>query len=361
MMAQSFKSLKKFGQSVWLDNLSRHILEDGSLKRDIEEDGVTGVTSNPSIFQKALSEGDYYSEDLARLKAQYPDPERRYEALVIPDIQAACDMFRSVYDATGGNDGYVSLEVSPTLAYDVGGTVAAAERLRAMVKRDNLLIKVPATPEGAVAFEEMIARGMKVNITLMFSMQHIQDIFAAYERGLRRWIASGGDPRPIKAVASVFLSRVDTLVDKRLEQIGTPQALALRGQAAIALMKRAYQHYMNLFHGPQFADLIQQGARPQYLLWASTGTKNPAYSDVMYVENLIGPETINTMPDSTLAAFRDHGQAAIKLTEGIDQAEATLSQLLALGIDMDAVGLQLQQEGVKLFEDAFEKLLQQVA
>lgn len=355
-------SLKSMGQSVWLDNLSRKILQNGTLQRLIEEDGLSGVTSNPSIFQKAISDSDLYDSDLARLKTKERDPEKRYEALVVPDIQAACDLFRPLYDATGGDDGYVSLEVSPALAHEVQATVEAAERFCKSVERDNLLIKVPATPSGVRAFEELIARGYKVNVTLMFSLDHVHQIFDAYLRGLNRWVARNGDPRRVKAVASLFMSRVDTLVDKKLEAIGTSQALALRGQAAVAMGKLAYRYYRGLFHGGDFADLAASGARPMYLLWASTGTKNPAYSDTLYVEPLIGPETINTMPDSTLQAFREHGRVAKTVTEGVDEAQKTFNALAALGIDMDGeIAQQLQAEGVRIFDESFAKLLRQVA
>lgn len=354
-------ALKEMGQSVWLDNLSRKMLQTGTLQRFIQEDGVSGVTSNPSIFQKALSDSDLYEADLARLRGTESDPERRYEALVIPDIQAACDLFRPVYDATHGDDGYVSLEVSPQLAQDVDATVQAGRRFYQHIQRDNLLIKVPATPAGITAFEELVAGGYKLNVTLMFSLGHVHGVFDAYVRGLRRWVAGNGDPRQVKAVASLFMSRVDTLVDKKLTDIGSPEALSLRGKAAVAMGKLAYQYYLSLFHGPDFADLRAAGARPMYLLWASTGTKNPAYNDTLYVETLIGSETINTMPDSTLAAFRDHGHVGRTVTEGVEDAQKTFDMLGRLGIDMEGeIARQLQQEGLKIFEDSFSKLLGQM-
>lgn len=351
----------RLGQSLWLDNLSRTLLKEGTLKRLIEEDGISGVTSNPSIFHKAVSESPYYRDELAQLKTRVPDPEARYEALAIPDIQAACDLMRPVYDKTGGDDGYVSLEVSPKLSANEAGTVAAALRLKQAVGRDNLLIKVPSTSQGIRAIEQLIGQGVSVNVTLMFSLHHEIEVAQAYIRGLKQFVAGGGDARKVKSVASIFLSRVDSLVDKKLEQLGTPEALALRGKNGVALAKLAYQRYQDLFNGPVFAELAAQGARRQYPLWASTGTKNPAYSDVMYVEPLIGPQSINTLPDATLAAFRDHGKAAATLELGVAEAKQHYLALERLGIDMNTLGEQLQEEGVKLFDEAYGKLLQLVA
>jgi transaldolase len=353
--------LKRLGQRVWLDNLSRTHLLEGGLQRLIEQDGLAGITSNPTIFYKAIAESPHYRDDLARLKISPLPTEPRYESLVIPDIQAACDLLRPVWEQSRGEDGYVSLEVSPQLAYDEEGTIAAAKRLTAAVSRDNLLVKVPATPEGVRAFERLIGEGYKINVTLMFSLKHLEDIEEAYIRGLRRWILDGGDPHRVKSVASLFLSRVDTLVDKKLEAIGTPEALALRGKSGVALAKLAYAQYHARFHGPEFADLAHKGARRQHPLWASTGTKNPAYSDVLYVEPLIGAETVNTLPDATLAAFRDHGKAAPTVEQGVKEAEAQFAALGRLGIDMLAVGEELQTEGVRLFDESYTKLLELVS
>jgi len=347
------------GQSLWLDNLSRSLIHDGTLARLIAEDGVSGVTSNPSIFQKAVATSPYYADDLTRLKANEPDAERRYEALVIPDIQAACDLLLPVHEASGGNDGYVSLEVAPRWAYDATRTVEEAQRLSAAVNRRNLLIKVPGTPEGLGAFEALTTLGINVNVTLLFSVTQTQAVFEAYIRGLGTRAAAGADIRRSKAVASLFLSRVDTLVDQQLTAIGTQEALSLRGKAAVAMAKLTYQRYLRTFHGPAFAALAQQGAAPQYLLWASTGVKNPDYHDLLYVEPLIGTETINTLPDKTLAALRDHGQPTLQLEEGVAEAEAQLAELARLGIDMEVVGNTLQDKGVKLFEASFQELLQQ--
>lgn len=349
--------LHALGQRIWLDNLSRTLLAEGGLARLVAEDGVAGVTSNPTIFFKAISESPHYRDDLVALKRDAAlGPEARYERLAIPDIQGACDLLRPLHQASASADGYVSLEVSPALAHDSAGTVAAARRLRAAVSRPNLLIKVPATPSGVTAIEQLIGEGCPVNVTLMFSLEHVRDVAGAYLRGLARLAASGGDPRSVKSVASLFLSRVDTLVDKRLEAAGGA-ALALRGRSGVALAKLAYQEYGKLYGTAEFAALAARGARPQHLLWASTGTKNPDYSDVMYVEPLIGPETINTLPDATLAAFRDHGRAQATLEADVDGARAQFEALARAGVDMREVGETLQAEGVKLFAQSFEQLM----
>jgi transaldolase len=347
------------GQSLWLDNLSRSLIHDGTLARLIAEDGISGVTSNPSIFQNALATSPYYANDLARLKTAEPDAERRYEALVIPDIQAACDLLLPTFEASGGNDGYVSLEVAPRWAYDTRRTVEEAQRLSAAVSRRNLLVKVPGTSEGIAAFEVLTTLGINVNVTLLFSVVQTQAAFDAYMRGLNARRQGGADVRRNKAVASLFLSRVDTLVDKQLTAIGTQEALSLRGRAAVAMAKLAYQGYLNTFRSDAFTALAQQGATPQYLLWASTGVKNPDYHDLLYVDPLIGRETINTLPDKTLAALRDHGRPALRLEDGVTEAASQLAGLAHLGIDMELVGHSLQVDGVKLFEAAFQKLLQQ--
>lgn len=349
------------GQSLWLDNLSRDLLRDGTLAQWIAEDGVSGITSNPTIFQLAIAKSPHYADDLERLTADEPDPERRYEALVIPDIQEACDLLLPLFERSGGNDGYVSLEVAPQWAYNTTGTVEEAHRLKTAVNRSNVLIKVPGTPEGVKAFETLTRLGVNVNVTLLFSLAQVQTIFDAYIRGLTARVAAGADVHPSKSVASLFLSRVDTRVDEQLAAIGTSEALAMRGKAAVAMSKVAYQRYLATFRGAPFAALAAKGARPQYLLWASTGVKNPEYHDLLYVEPLIGRETVNTMPDKTLAALRDHGQPALRIEEGVDEAEAQLATLARLGIDMDAIGNSLQDAGVELFDASYQKLLQQVS
>lgn len=347
------------GQSLWLDNLSRSHIRDGVLARLIAEDGISGVTSNPSIFEKAFASSPYYADDLARLKATEPDAERRYEALAIPDVQAACDLLLPLHQASGGRDGYVSIEVAPRWAYDATHTVAEAQRLAGRVDRRNLLVKVPGTPEGLSAFEALTQHGINVNVTLLFSLEQTQATFEAYLRGLAARVAAGGDVRHSKAVASLFLSRVDTLVDKSLTAIGTQEALSLRGRTAVAMAKLAYQRYLQVFHGAAFAELARAGAAPQFLLWASSGVKNPDYQDLLYVEPLIGRETINTLPDKTLDALREHGRPALRVEEGVAEAQAVFDELARLGIDLELVGHTLQRDGVDLFETAYQKLLQQ--
>ncbi len=348
-------ALKALGQHVWLDNLSRPLLQEGALKRMMSEDGIDGVTSNPAIFQKAIAGSPYYRESVERLRGSHLDADARYESLVIPDIQTACNVLWPAYVSSAGETGYASLEVSPALAYDLAGTEAAAQRLRRVVDRDNLLVKVPATPSGVRAFERLTAAGIRVNVTLIYSPAQYEAVAQAYLRGALRWLNGGGSAKQLRSVASVFLSSIDTLVDQRLDAIGTEQAQALRGGSGVALAKRCYQRYREIFHGPAFAKHRDSGVRPQTLLWASTGSKNPAYSDVLYVESLIGPETINTLPDATLAAFREHGRAAATLMTGMDEAQAHIEALAALGINLNDIGETLQSEGVRLFAEAYEK------
>lgn len=352
--------VRQHGQQVWLDNLSRTLLNDGHLARFIAEDGVAGVTTNPAIFYKAIADGRYYQDDLTALKAQDLSAEARYEALVIPDVQRACDLLLPLHRDSKGDAGYVSLEVSPALAHDVDGTVAAGLRLKAAVSRPNLLVKVPATAAGIQAIEQLIAKGVSVNVTLMFSLAHVDAVAGAYLKGLSQFKAAGGDPATVMSVASLFLSRVDTLVDGLLEAKGDA-GLASRGKSAVAMAKLAYQRYLERFHGPAFAELRAAGARPQFMLWASTGTKNPAYSDLLYVEPLIGAETVNTLPDATLAALLDHGRIADTLTLDVDAAQAHYTTLAHMGLDMDAIGENLQLDGLKQFEQAFAKLLELTA
>lgn len=352
-------ALKQQGQQVWLDNLSRTLLREGGLQRLISEDGLCGVTSNPAIFHKAIDGSPYYREELAGLKASGLSAEERYEALVIADIREACDLLLPVYRQSKGEAGYVSLEVSPHLADDEEGSVRAAHRLRAAVARDNLLIKIPATAAGIGAIERLIGEGVRVNVTLMFSLAHYDAVAGAYIRGARRWLEAGGEPQQLRSVASIFLSRVDTLVDKQLEQLGSEEALALRGQSALALARLVYVRYRERFHGAEFAPLARAGVAPQFPLWASTGTKNPDYSEVHYVEPLIGPETINTLPDKTLADFREHGQVARTLDSeaAVAAARQQIAALAAQGISLDECGETLQREGVRLFVEPFDKLL----
>ncbi len=349
--------LHALGQRIWLDNLSRTLLREGTLKKLIAENKIAGITSNPTIFFKAISESSHYSEELKRLKSDFTlSAEQRYETLAIADIKEACDLLLPVHKSSAGDDGYVSLEVSPALAHDAAATVAAGLRLKAAVGRANLLIKVPATAAGLSAIEQLIAQGCSVNVTLMFSLRHVREVAHAYLRGIAKYAEGGGDARKVKSVASLFLSRVDTLIDKRLEAIGS-DALSLRGRSAVALAKLAYQEYRKTFSESAFGSLAKRGARPQHMLWASTGSKNPSYSDVLYVESLIGPQTINTLPDATLAAFRDHGKAEATLERDIEGAVEQFAALQRLGMDTEAIGEELQKDGLKLFEDSFQQLL----
>ena len=344
------KELGAAGQSVWLDFIRRDMVTNGELAALVDE-GVTGVTSNPSIFQAAIAGSDLYDEDITAAES---DPLAVFEALAVADVQGATDVLRGVYDATEGFDGYVSLEVSPTLADDAEGTIADAHRLWDRVDRPNLMIKVPATSAGIIAIEELIAAGINVNATLMFSMADYEAVAMAYVRGAERT----GYPERVASVASFFVSRVDNKIDPALDAIGTEEALALRGIAAVANAKLAYRRYQEIFEGPPFAAARARGARPQRALWASTSTKNPAYSDVLYVDELIGPNTVNTIPPATVDAFRDHGAIDVTaLTSDVDAAERHFEALAALGVDVDAITEELQVEGVASFADAFNGLL----
>ena len=352
------KELLRQGQSIWLDYIRRDLIRTGELERLVEEDGIRGVTSNPTIFEKAIAGSTNYDDALRALHANNPKADARnlYEGLAIEDIQMAADVLRPVYDETGGADGYVSFEVSPNLAHETHGTISEAKRLREAVDRPNVMIKVPATREGIPAIEELIAVGVNVNITLMFSMSHYEAVARAYLRGLERC----ADPAKVASVASFFVSRVDTMVDRALETLGTAQAQAktLLGKIAIANSKMVYQRFLQIFHGEGFAAMRQRGARVQRPLWASTGTKNPAYSDVLYVENLIGAETVNTLPPETLNAFKDHGKVEGEtVKDSLDAAAAALGRLKALGIDLGAITEKLQQDGVAAFAASFDQLL----
>src|SRR5215475_2880245 len=352
----NLKELTKQGQSVWLDFISRKLICNGELKRLVENDGVRGVTSNPTIFEKAIAGSADYDQTLRGLlsKDANADVEKLYEPLAIEDIRMAADVLRPVYDETDAADGYVSLEVSPHLAHDTQATISEAKRLRAEVDRPNVMIKVPATAEGIPAVETLIAEGVNVNITLMFSMAHYEAVARAYINGLAR----SANPAKIASVASFFVSRVDTMVDRALESLGTAQALALLGKIAIANSKMVYNRFLQIFHGEGFAALRQRGARVQRPLWASTGTKNPKYSDVLYVENLIGPETVNTMPPETLNAFRDHGKVIEgAIVDNLDATAAALGQLKAVGIDLNVITEKLQQDGVAAFAASFDQLM----
>ncbi len=356
-MAKSrLQQLTELGQSVWIDSLSREMLETGELERLIGEDSVSGVTSNPTIFQKALAEGDWYDTELREL-ASLGDTREIFFRLAENDVRQACDLLRPTHEETNGVDGYVSLEVDPTLAYDNESTYAQTLRLHSEVDRPNLYVKIPATRSGLPATEDAIAAGHSVNVTLIFSLQRYTEVVDAYLRGLERRIAGAGAVGAINSVASFFVSRVDTEADKRLEAIGSPEALALRGKLAVANAKLAYGHYREVFSSERWLYLASKGARVQRCLWASTSTKNPDYSDTLYVSELIGPETVNTMPIETVRAFQDHGTAAETLTKGVDEAKRLLEQIEAVGVSYDEVADTLEAEGVQKFEDSFAQLL----
>ncbi|KTS24072.1 transaldolase [Methylobacterium indicum] len=351
-------------QAVWLDFVARGFVQEGGLKRLVDEDGLRGVTSNPAIFEKAIGHSDEYDD---AIKAA--GDERvidLYEGLAIADIQAAADVLRPVFDASGGQDGFVSLEVSPYLALNTAETLEEARRLHKAVARDNLMVKVPATPEGIPAIRDLTADGININVTLLFAQDAYEQVANAYIEGLERFAAAGGDVARVASVASFFISRIDAAVDKLLDEKvaagGDKAALeGLKGKVAIANAKLAYRRYQRLFAGDRWQKLAAKGAHPQRLLWASTGVKNKAYSDVLYVEELIGPNTVNTIPPATMDAFRDHGTVRASLEEGVDEAERVLADLAKTGIDLDAVARQLVEEGVQLFVDAADKLLGAVA
>ena len=359
------RALAEKGQSVWLDFLSRQIIENGRLKRLIDEDGLAGITSNPSIFEKAIGETDFYDDDIKRLVGQDgASVSAIYEHIATADIAAAADMLRPLYDKTEGRHGFVSLEVSPYLAMDTAGTLMEARRLRTAVQRENVFIKVPATKAGIPAIRQLLAAGLNINITLLFSQHVYEQVVEAYLAALEARVEKGQPIDRIASVASFFVSRIDTAVDKLLDEAATRAGseaerntlAGLRGKVAVANAKLAYQRWQKLFSGARWERLKKLGARPQRLLWASTGTKNPAYSDVLYVAELIGPQTVNTMPEVTMDAFRDHGAVRNSLTADVDAAAQTLAALERAGISLDAVTAKLVADGVTLFSDSFDKL-----
>lgn len=339
------------GQSPWLDNLRRGWITGGELQAWVDK-GIRGITSNPSIFQKAMGTGDDYDQQLAELAGQSIDDA--YWALVVQDIEDALGILRPVYDTSDGLDGFVSVEVAPALARDTDGTVAAARELHQRIAEPNLYVKIPGTAEGIPAIRQMIAEGHSINVTLIFSLSRYEEVMEAYISGLE---AYDGDLHPVSSVASFFVSRVDTEVDRRLDEIATPEALALRGKAAVAQAQVAYDLFVATFGGPRWEALSARGARVQRPLWASTSTKNPAYPDILYIDSLIGPETVNTIPDTTLAAFEDHGTVARTIDADPAGAKAVLEAVEAVGVDMEDVGQRLEDEGVAAFEKAFDELL----
>jgi transaldolase len=354
------RQLEHFGQSLWLDYIRRDLLSSADFRRMIAEDGLKGMTSNPTIFDKAIEGSKDYDAQLRQLVLAGHNTFEIYEALTTEDIKGAADKLRPIYDSTDGRDGFVSYEVSPRLAHDAAGTVEAAHRYIALINRPNLMVKVPSTPEGLPAVEQLISEGHNINITLMFSLKHHTAVAEAYLRGLERRAAAGQPLERVASVASVFVSRVDTLVDKRIEErlkSRPDDALAaLRGTAAVAGTRLIYQNFKRLFGSDRFKALAAKGARVQRPLWASTGTKNPAYSDIEYVDELIGPDTVNTMPPATMDAYRDHGHPATRIENDLQGARAAVDRLAAIGLDLDVLGEELQTEGVDSFIKSFDDL-----
>jgi transaldolase len=357
------RRIEQFGQSIWLDYIRRQMLTSGELKRLIDEDGLKGMTSNPAIFEKAIAKSQDYDEAIGKLVGQNKGVLDIYHDLTVEDVQMAADIFRPLYDRVDGKDGYVSLEVNPHLARDTAGTISEARQLWAAVNRPNIMIKVPGTPEGLTAITTLIGEGINVNVTLLFGLPRYEKVAEAYIAGLEERLSKGHSLVRVASVASFFLSRIDVLLDPILEKMmatGGPQAAAakdLHGEVAIASAKQAYVIYKRVFSTERFKALIIKGARPQRVLWASTSTKNPDYSDVKYVEPLIGPETVNTVPPETLEAYRDHGNPASRLEEDVDHAAAVLQRLQELHIDINEVTQQLEDEGIEKFNKPYDSLI----
>jgi len=360
--------LTRLGQSVWNDNIERKLVTSGELKRLVDEDGLSGVTSNPAIFEKAIVSSDLYADQLRELAEKSKSPQEIYEALAIQDIQMAADVLASVYERTGGTDGFVSLECSPLLANDTQGTIEETRRLWQLVDRKNVMIKIPGTPEGIPAIEQGIYEGININITLLFSLHAYDQTMEAYIRGLERRVAENKPIDNISSVASFFVSRIDSAVDKELERRISQttddqektKLKSLLGRIAIANAKMAYQRYKKVFYGQRFAELKEKGAQVQRPLWASTSTKNPVYPDVYYVEALIGPETVDTLPPATIIAFRDHGRPRVTIEGNLDEERALLTRLEEVGISLDQVTAHVLADGVRLFVEPFEKLLKTI-
>jgi transaldolase len=352
-MPDPLHSLSALGQAVWVDNLSRDSIHGGHLADLIDNDAVVGATSNPTIFQKAMSQSEAYADQLRELEGR--DVEEIFWAMAMRDVADACDLFRPIWDAGSGRDGYVSLEVDPRLAYDALETFNEAQRLWTTVDRPNLLVKIPATRPGLAAIEDSIAKGISINITLIFSLQRYDEVVEAYMRGLERLVAAGGDPSKLASVASFFVSRIDTEADRRLEEAGGPDRL--KGKLAVANARMAYQHYKQAFTGERWEFLTNKGATPQRVLWASTSVKNPDYSDTLYVDELAGPDTVNTMPEETIRAYQDHGNPKARLELELDGARRVFAELEKAGIDYTDVTDTLEREGVAKFGDSFDELM----
>jgi len=352
--SKPLQRLSALGQSVWIDFLSRESIRGGHLQELIDDYTVVGATSNPSIFQKAMAEGDAYDEQLAELIKEGADAEQCFWRLAEQDIREACDVFAPTFESTAHRDGYVSLEVDPRLAYDTLSTFREAMRLHETVDKPNLMVKIPATKPGLGAIEDAIAKGRSINITLIFSLERYAEVAESYVRGLERLVAEGGDPTKVASVASFFVSRIDTEADRRLEEAGAPKEL--QGKLAIANAKLAYQHYKEIFAGERWDYLVGKGATAQRVLWASTSTKNPDYADVLYVEELLGPDTVNTMPEDTVKDYDDHGEPESRLERDIDGARRVFEQLEEAGVDYKDVTDTLEREGVEKFSLAFAEL-----
>ncbi|MDB4920343.1 transaldolase [Mucilaginibacter sp.] len=357
METNKVKQIHGFGQSIWLDFIDRAIISSGKLKSLVDDDGVRGVTSNPAIFEKAITSSSDYDNDIRTLADSDKTNEEIFFGLAITDIQNATKLFEGVYDESKGEDGYVSLEVSPFLALDTEGTAKQADELWKKVDRKNVMIKIPGTKPGLQAIRESIGKGININVTLLFGLPRYEEVTEAYISGLEDHLAAGHKIGHISSVASFFLSRIDVLVDPMLDEKGLGD---LKGEVAIASAKKAYEIYKRVFSGPRWEKLAAQGAKPQRLLWASTSSKNPAFKDTKYVEALIGADTVDTVPLETIEAFRDHGIAANTLEQGLDNATAILDKLKTAGIDIDAITQQLEDEGIEKFNKPFEKLLQAI-
>ena len=349
--------LSALGQSVWIDFLSRQSTRSGHLQKLIDEYCVVGATSNPTIFDKAMGEGNAYDEEIAELSKHTDDAAEIFWTLAQQDVGEACDIFDVVFERTAGRDGYVSIEVDPGLAYDTLNTFRSAMRFHEAIDKRNLFVKIPATKPGLGAIEDVIAKGRSINVTLIFSLERYAEVVESYIRGLERLVAEGGDPSGVASVASFFVSRIDTEADKRLEAAGHEE---LKGRLAIANAKLAYEHYRAAFFGPRWDFLLSKGAKPQRVLWASTSTKNPEYPDTLYVEELIGPETVNTMPEETILAYQDHGNPVSRLETEVEEAKRVFDQLALAGVDYDDVTDTLEREGVEKFEASLADVVETV-
>ena len=364
MKDNPLKKMETFGQSIWLDYIRRDLIASGALRRLIEDDGLRGMTSNPSIFEKAIAESNIYDQDIRDMALKKKDVKTIYEALSQRDVQNAADEFKSVYEKTEDKDGYVSLEVNPHLAHDTKGTIEEARRLWTALNRSNVFIKVPATSEGLPAIQQLISEGINVNVTLLFGLPRYRQVAEAYIAGLEARLAQGKPVKHIASVASFFLSRIDTLVDPLIEKFFEPGdkkseiAKKVHGQVAISSAKAAYQIYKEIFGSNRFKKLADKGARVQRLLWASTSTKNPNYSDIKYIEQIIGPDTVNTVPLETIDDYRDHGDPKLRLEQDVKESDLIMAQLPELGINIDKVTQQLEDEGVKKFNKPFDKLME---